>query len=109
MNKKVCPPMTLQEYIDILDISQDELARLFKVTARTIRRWHSDWRDVPGTAICALVAWKRLRDMNTQWRPDAIDASGYLLGGVDNEYVAGQTRFIINTWYNGGKNKPDES
>ena len=73
--------MTDTEFRDILSklgVTQAELARLLGVTDRTVRRWVDAPTDMPGPAVQALRAWRRLNDLHLSWRPD-----GLMLGNED--------------------------
>lgn len=68
----------LKEYMNMLNLSQDETAACLSVTPRTIRRWEANPTEISGAALQALHAWVRLERLGVPWRPNEI--SVYLEG-----------------------------
>jgi len=58
--------------LDYLGISLAELADLFQLNVRTVRRWAENPGEIPGAAEQALRAWVRLQRLGLAWRPDGI-------------------------------------
>jgi len=56
-----------------LDLTQTGLAKYLSVDPRTVRRWVENPSQMPGPAVEALRAWRRLKKFDLEWRPNHID------------------------------------
>jgi hypothetical protein len=68
--------MTTCEFIiilELLNITQDELANLLCINVRTVRRWIKNAEKITGPAQQAMRAWLKLHTIGMSWRPDGID------------------------------------
>lgn len=52
-------PTELRKVLKRLGLSQSEASRRLYVSVKTVQRWVSGARAIPGPAIAALEAWQR--------------------------------------------------
>ncbi len=66
-------PEKFRHVLRILDLTQVRAAELLRVDARTVRRWASGERGVPGPVIAALESWlERQRESKPIRFPDTF-------------------------------------
>ncbi len=66
----------LQIWLDELNLTQIEAAKLLGITARTMNRWMSNSEEMTEPAKLAFKAWITLKDHNLPWQPDVTDICG---------------------------------
>ena len=59
-------------YLEELNLTQADLARLLSVNPRTVSRWVRAEEKIPRTVQQVFNAWLRLKRRSLPWRPDQI-------------------------------------
>jgi hypothetical protein len=72
MNNKIMLNTELMESLDVLKISQTDLAKLFMINSRTVRRWVLGETIITGPARAAIRAWINCEKYGINWREFAF-------------------------------------
>jgi hypothetical protein len=81
-------PHALSDRLKELRLSPNEAAQFLSVDPKTVRRWLDGVVEIPGPAVQALQAWRRLDRLGLPWRP----AEDML--GINEAELAKQIRLL---------------